>query len=83
MNIPLLVEYFLVLLGYDFNKKSRLDPVEPETRFQKWCNKIAPYIIFFGIIFLAATLIIILIKYGGGVTGSEANRYEHLTQIID
>ena len=75
MNIPLLVKYFLVLFGYDFNKKARLEKQEPKSKYDTFFNKIAPYIIFFGGLLIVILLFIILIKYGQSITGTEANHY--------
>lgn len=74
MNIIGLVQLFLVLFGYNFNKPKSLHK-DTRSRFEKWCNKIAPYIIFFGIIILMITLVLIFVKYGAGLTGTEANVY--------
>lgn len=74
MNIVGIVQLFLVLFGYNFNKPKSLHK-DTRSRFEKWCNKIAPYIIFAAIIILMITLVIVFVKYGGGWFGTEANHY--------
>ena len=81
MNIPLIVEYILVLFGYNFNTPKTLQR-DTRSNFDKWCNKIAPYVIFTAIITIAILLLVIFIKYGGVWFGTEANQAEHLERIL-
>ena len=74
MNIPLIIESLLVLFGYNFNKPVRLEK-DSRTTFDKWCNKIAPYVIFIAIIVLIILIAVILIKYGYNIVGTESNNY--------
>lgn len=73
--IRIILIHLLTIFGYNFNKAARLEPEEPKSKFQIWVDKICPYVIFFGIIILAVTLIIVLIKYGHTITGTESNAY--------
>lgn len=74
INIPFIVQFILVLFGYNFNKPARLEKQEPRNKYDAVFNRIAPYIIFFGIIILGLTLVVILIKYGHSFS-TEANNY--------
>ena len=74
MNIPLIVQYILVLFGYNFTTPKSLHP-DTRSRFDKWCNKIAPYVIFTAILTITILLLVIFIKYGAGWFGTEANHF--------
>ena len=58
----------------------RLEKVEKST-FEKTCEKICPYVIIIGIIIICVLLFVALVKYGHAFS-TEANRYEHLQQIV-
>ena len=54
----------------------RLAKQETEkSNFEKFCNRIVPYVLFICIVLLIITVFVVLIKYGGNITGTEANHY--------
>ena len=67
-------------------KTSKVEPARLSKRvekstFEQFCNKICPYVIIIGIIIICVLLFVALVKYGHAFS-TEANRYEHLQQIV-
>ena len=63
-------------------RPARLD--KKETRiswFESFCERVAPYVLFIALVIIGILILVILVKYGHSITGTEANNYEHLTQI--
>ena len=57
----------------------RLEKVEKST-FEQFCDKICPYVLLFALATMCILLLVILVKYGHSITGTEANGYYyHLT----
>ena len=73
--ILLFLRYFLILFGYEINTPARLEKKEPESKFTRMCNTIAPYVIVVALVIVIILLLIILIRYGGALFGTEANRF--------
>ena len=78
---------FHILLSNNFSRStSKVEPARLSKRvekstFEKTCEKICPYVIIIGIIIICVLLFVALVKYGHAFS-TEANRYEHLQQII-
>ena len=62
-------------------RPARLGKHQSKTSFEKFCDRVAPYVLLFALVTLMILLLVILVKYGHSITGTEANNYEHLTQI--
>ena len=67
--------YLCYVLLFDNAPKARLDRVEQKSRFQKFCDTIAPYVIVACIILLSLLVFIIFVKYGAAAFGTEANHF--------
>ena len=66
---------FFLLFDNKPNPSVRLGKVEEKSKFQAFCDAIAPYVIVFGIIVLAVLAFLILLRFGYALTGTEANGY--------
>ena len=61
-----------------FSQKSsnvRLEKKGEKSHFEQFCDKIAPYVLFFALVLLGILILIILVKYGASITGTESNTY--------
>lgn len=67
--------YLCYVLLFDNAPKVRLDRVEEKTKFQNFCETIAPYVIVACIILLSVLILIIFVKYGAVAFGTEANHF--------
>ena len=64
------------------NPKRPLDRGVEMSKFEFFCNKIAPYVVVACIIILMILVVVALVKYGANLTGTEANQYYyHLERI--
>ena len=78
---------FHILLSNNFSRStSKVEPARLSKRvekstFEKTCERICPYVIIIGIIIICVLLFVALVKYGHAFS-TEANRYEHLQQIV-
>lgn len=57
------------------NPKRPLDRAVETSKFDWLCTRIAPYLIVIFSVLLLALVFIALVKYGGLITGTEANQY--------
>ena len=58
---------------------ARLQKMEKST-FEQFCDKICPYVLLFALATICILVLVILVKYGHSITGTEANGYYyHLT----
>lgn len=59
------------------NTPARLHKAEEKsaTTFDEICQKIVPYVLFVCICLLIITVVVVLVKYGFAITGTEANIY--------
>lgn len=53
----------------------RLEKRNEKTTLEKFCDRIAPYVLFICIALLIILFLVILVKYGASITGTEANHY--------
>ena len=66
-------------------KTSKVEPARLSKRvekstFEQFCDKICPYVLLFALVIIGILLLVILVKYGHSITGTEANGYYyHLT----
>ena len=63
-----------------FSPRRHSDPIRLEKRNEKsktelFCERIAPYVLFTALALLFILLLVILVKYGANITGTEANHY--------
>ena len=59
---------------------ARLSKKVEKSTFEKTCERICPYVLLFALATICILLLVILVKYGHSITGSEANGYYyHLT----
>ncbi|MBR0059640.1 MAG: hypothetical protein IJP99_10630 [Methanobrevibacter sp.] len=64
------------------NPQRPLDRGVEMSKFELFCRKIAPYVLFVCIIVLLALVFVVLAKYGANITGTEANQfYNHLGEL--
>lgn len=64
------------------NPNRPLDKGVEMSKFDFFCSKIAPYVLLACILLLMAFILFVLVKYGAGITGTEANQYyNHLGDI--
>ena len=70
---------FTLLLSENFSPKTsnqvRLEKRNEKTTFENFCDRIAPYVIFVALVLLLILFLVILVKYGQSITGTEANVY--------
>ena len=64
------------------NPKRPLDKAVEKSRFELFCEKIAPYVLVASIIILLVLIFVILVRYGANITGTEANGWQRMEQII-
>lgn len=64
------------------NPKRPLDRGVEMSRFEVFCRKVAPYVLFFSIMLFGVLIFIALAKYGGAWFSTPQNKYEHLNQIV-
>ena len=57
------------------NPNRPLDKGVEMTRFEYYCQRIAPYVLLFCIGLLVLLIVFVLAKYGANWTGTEANQY--------
>lgn len=57
------------------SKVVRLDKQEDKTSIDNFCEKIAPYVLFFALVIFSILILVVLVKYGATITGTEANAY--------
>ena len=58
----------------------RLSKKVEKSTFEQFCDKICPYVLLFALATICILLLVILVKYGHSITGTEANGYYyHLT----
>jgi len=59
---------------------ARLSKKVEKSTFEQFCDKICPYVLLFALATICILLLVILVKYGHSITGTEANGYYyHLT----
>ena len=56
------------------SSKVRLEKVE-KSSFEKTCERIVPYVLFLALVIIGILLLVILVKYGHSITGTESNTY--------
>ena len=69
-----LLYFMLTLLLSENISPKRLEKKE-KTPFDMVCERIAPYVLFFALVSLAILIVVILVKYGASLTGTEQNAY--------
>ena len=45
------------------------------TSFEKTCERIVPYVLVFALLIFGILLLVVLVKYGHSLTGTESNIY--------
>ena len=78
---------FHILLSNNFSRSntSKVEPARLSKRvekstFEQFCDKICPYVLLFALATICILVLVILVKYGHSITGTEANGYYyHLT----
>lgn len=55
------------------NPKRPLNPAVEKTVFENFCDKIVPYVIIITVIILLIMGLIMMVRYGANITGTEAN----------
>ena len=64
------------------NPNRPLDKGVEMSKFEYYCQKIAPYIILFCIGLLCVLIFIALVRYGANLTGTEANTWQRMGGLI-
>lgn len=59
----------------------RLDKKETKTSFENFCDVIAPYVLLFALLTMMILILIILVKYGANITGTEQNAYYYHNNV--
>lgn len=76
---------FLFLISqFNANKSSnpvRLDKHQSKTSFEKFCDRAVPYVLLFALVTLMILILVILVKYGHSITGTESNAYYYHNNI--
>ena len=75
---------FHVLLSNLSQSTSKVEPARlrkmEKSTFEQFCDKICPYVLLFALATICILLLVILVKYGHSITGTESNGYYyHLT----
>ena len=71
--------YFNIFSPQKSTKAVRLEKVE-KSSFEIFCDRIVPYVLFIALVIIGILLLVILVKYGHSITGTESNGYYyHLT----
>lgn len=80
--IKLFLNILSLFTGQTSSKKEpvRLEKKENYSKFDEVCRKLCPYILVACIVIISVLLVFALAKYGY-MLSTEANHYEHLTQI--
>lgn len=73
MNPILLILINIFRLGE--TPAARLEKKEEKSNFTRFCDRIVPYVLFFALVLLGILIVVILVKYGASITGTEANHY--------
>ena len=75
----LIMFIILLLSGENISPKNsncvRLEKRNEKSTLEKFCDRIAPYVIFVALALLMILFLVILVKYGQSITGTEANVY--------
>ena len=78
MNIFLLIIMTIIspILNNSSSKNGpvRLGKVE-KTSFEKTCERVVPYVLLFALLIFGILLLVVLVKYGHSLTGTESNIY--------
>lgn len=83
MNITTLIITIYSLFNLNASKESepvRLQKKEKHSEFDEVCRKLCPYVLVACIVIISVLIVFVLAKYGY-MFSTEANHYEHLTQI--
>lgn len=67
--------YFMLTLLFSENISPKRLEKQSKSTFELFCERIVPYVLFFALVLLGILLVVILVKYGAGFTGTEANHY--------
>lgn len=67
--------YFMLTLLLSENISPKRLEKESKSTFELFCERIAPYVLFFALVLLGILLVVILVKYGANITGTEQNIY--------
>lgn len=79
-----MIKLFLNILSlFTGQNTSKSEPVRLEKKetncsiqsVDSFCERIAPYVLFCALAIFAILLLVILVKYGASITGTEANQY--------
>ena len=81
---PIIIKLVLVTF---LNLQGKPQPVRLEkkqkSQFQLFCERVAPYILLICMTILIITILVVLIKYGANITGTEANQYyNHMGAMV-
>ena len=78
MNIFLFLIFIFSQLNTN-NKSSKVEPArldkKQKSKFEQFCDKSVPYVLFFALVLLSILILIILVRYGHSITGTEQNAY--------
>ena len=70
---------FTLLLSENISPKNsnvvRLEKRNEKSKTENFCDRIAPYVLFTALALLFILLLVILVKYGANITGTEQNLY--------
>jgi hypothetical protein len=72
--IKLFISILNFILFSPSPKAVRLEKVE-KSSFEKTCDRLVPYVLFIALVTLGILLLVILVKYGHSITGTESNAY--------
>lgn len=80
-----MIKLFLILISLFNLNTSKSEPVrlqkkEDSIQLDSICRKICPYVLIACVIIISVLLFVVLVRYGHAFS-TEANHYEHLTQI--
>ena len=79
--------HILYFLLFSHQNKTSNNPVrldKKETRiswFESFCERVAPYVLFIALVIIGILILVILVKYGHSITGTEQNIYYYHNRV--
>lgn len=78
--IKLILKFMLTnLLSENISPKT-LEKQKKST-FESFCERAVPYVLFLALVLFTILIIVVLVKYGAAITGTEANIYYYHNNI--
>ena len=70
-----------ILLFNAGSTPARLEKQQTKSKFESFCERIAPYVLLLALALLSILTLVVLVKYGASITGTEANIYYYHNNV--